>query len=1342
MLLTSKYRTPVLVVLALVFCAGSAFGQAGTTSIYGEVTDSSGAAIVGAKVTITNTANQAARTAESDSTGRYQFLALAPGTYNLRVEMSGFRAAVREKIELLVDTQPKVNFRMEVGQLSETVVVSAEAANLNTTDASLGKPFSGDEVRKLPSIDLNPAGLLSLQTGVTFVPGQADGVGGYSGTNLSDHRGGSVSGSRSDQTNVTLDGVDVNDPITGVAFFSALRVTQESLQEFRVTTSNYNAEQGRSSAAQVSLVTKSGTNSLHGSAYYLHRNEALNANDFFLNRAGQEEGMFRRHLYGASLGGPIKKDRFFLFGNWERMEETIFDAAERNVPSAHMRDGVFIYQCSNRAGFAACPAAATSVIGVSGTAYPVPAGFMGLSPAQINALDRGGPGNNAATLAAWQALPLPNSNGSADGLNVLGFRFAAPVTNTFNTYIARADYHIDAGAKHTLFWRGTLQDDVQGSAPNFPGDSPFTSVLVANKGFSLGYTAVLSATKVNNFRWGITRIKDSTSGNRNAEFVRHRFVDDTQGFFNQSNGTSATNGRIVPQHHIRNDFSWTKGTHTLAFGAEGRWTRNERNRDNASFHTIVVNPSWLPDGGGEISPGHANCGTARPECAALPNVVGRGPRDYMTLMIAPLSQVSASYNFDRTGATLPAGQPVGRKFAVDEYELYAQDTWRMRPNLTVTYGVRWYTATPPWEMNGNQVVPEPRISEWIACRENAMNNGQASAQACGHVNMVLGGKVNNGRPYYDSDYNNFSPRVGVAYTPRFASGPLGWLTGNGKMTIRSGYSLVYDRIGNALVVSFDAGGSFGMATALSNGLGSCSIGGASGRPLCPRFTGYLDTAAGFAGAAPGAGLQPSPGASFPATPPLNLSAVAATIDDRLRTPYSHAITVSVAREMPWNMTIEGAYVGRLGRKLPISRDFAMAADIRDPASGMTAFEAAQFFINAAASGVTLANIGTIPFWENLFPGFGPTGVNGGCLGWAVLGSGCGFTATQVAYDYVMGYHGTNGNPGFGTSTVWEDIDRFQFPSFMTCPGGTDVDGDGFPDCQYALFPGQWVQLSGLTGLARSEYQAFQFTLRKNTSHGLMFNLNYTLSQSKDHSSTPERFNAGATIGAGYSGYMINSWDIDQQWGISDFDMTHQMNAHWVYDLPFGRGRAFGSQANSFANAVIGGWSISSIIRINSGLPLTVINGRTWPTNWNFQGNAVCVPAGSYVLGLASGPCPGTQTTRAATHTGVTGSSPNAFANPDQALTSFRYGATGESGGRNLMRGDKYMSMDFGISKSFNTPWEGHRVEFRWDIFNLTNSAFFDTGSINASIGDPGTFGDYTAVLGGPRRMQVQLRYQF
>lgn len=478
--------------------------------------------------------------------------------------------------------------------------------------------------------------------------------------------------------------------------------------------------------------------------------------------------------------------------------------------------------------------------------------------------------------------------------------------------------------------------------------------------------------------------------------------------------------------------------------------------------------------------------------------------------------------------------------------------------------------------------------------------------------------------------------------------------------------------------------------------------------------------------------------------PLTLSGVSNTIDDKMRTPYSHALSFSIARELPGNLVVEGAWVGRRGIKLPIARDFAMPADFVDPISGMSAFEAARLFIQAAIDGVALADIGLIPFWENLFPSFGPSGVNGGCLGWGVLGSGCGFSATQVAYDYVMGYHGLGGSPGFGTSTVWEDIDRFQFPAMLNCPAGTDEDGDGFPDCRFAFFPGQFVQLRGLTGIARSEYSALQLSVRKRYSHGLLFNLNYTWSHSLDHASVPERSGTfGSIIGAGYSGFMINSWDLSQAYGDSDFDMRHQFNSHWTYELPVGRGKPWGSGIAGWANQIVGGWSLSGIFRANSGLPLTVINGRTWPTNWNLQGNAVCQPSGGNVLGLATGPCPSTQNVSGATHGGdPSSSSPNAFADPDAAFTFFRFGATGESGGRNQLRGDKYVNLDFGIAKSFNLPGEAHRFEFRWDMFNLLNSAYFDTGAINASIGDPGTFGDYTAVLGGPRRMQFTLRWVF
>ncbi|HEY7616224.1 MAG TPA: carboxypeptidase-like regulatory domain-containing protein, partial [Terriglobales bacterium] len=442
-----------LAVFAVLVLLASVPAWAQETALAGTVADPTGAVVPGAEVIATNQATGAVRTAHTGADGKYLFTQMAPGTYKIEVKSTGFKAAQAANVAVPISVTTRFDVTLAVGDVAETITVESETARINTTDASLGVPFSGSEVNSLPSLDRNPAALLSLQTGVTFVAGSVN-PGGYGSQSTAEHRTGSVSGARSDQTNITLDGVDVNDPITGMAFFSALRVTQESLQEFRVTTSNYNAEQGRSSAAQVSLVTKSGTNDIHGSAYYLHRNEAFNANDFFLNRAGQEEGAFRRHLYGASLGGPIIKNRFFLFGNWERNEESLFDSAERSVPAMHMRDGVFIYPCSTNAGFATCPTTSTSVQGLSGTMWTVPADHYGLSPAEIDALDRGGPGPSLASLTAWAALPQPNSSGSSDGINILGFRFAAPISNTFNTYIARADIHIDRNANHTVFWRG------------------------------------------------------------------------------------------------------------------------------------------------------------------------------------------------------------------------------------------------------------------------------------------------------------------------------------------------------------------------------------------------------------------------------------------------------------------------------------------------------------------------------------------------------------------------------------------------------------------------------------------------------------------------------------------------------------------------------------------------------------------------------------------------------------------------------------------------------------------------------------------------------------------------
>ena len=326
---------------------------AGTAALTGAVTDPTGAVVVGADVIATNLATGAKRAARTDAAGKYLITQVPPGDYRVDVSATGFRTTVQQRVELPIGITSALDVVLQLGDIAESVEVQAVTAAVNTTDASMGLPLSGATIRSLPSLDLNPAGLLSLQAGVAFIPSQADSAGGYGGVSDFDGRSGAVNGARSDQTNITLDGVDCNDPISGYAFTCVLRATQGSLAEFRTTTSNYSAEAGgRSGAAQVQLITSSGENTLHGSGYYAHRNEALNANDFFLNKSGVKEPLFRRHIYGASVGGPLVKNRLFLFGNWERMEESLFKSAVRNVPSLSFRDGVMIYQCVNRAGFA------------------------------------------------------------------------------------------------------------------------------------------------------------------------------------------------------------------------------------------------------------------------------------------------------------------------------------------------------------------------------------------------------------------------------------------------------------------------------------------------------------------------------------------------------------------------------------------------------------------------------------------------------------------------------------------------------------------------------------------------------------------------------------------------------------------------------------------------------------------------------------------------------------------------------------------------------------------------------------------------------------------------------
>ena len=340
-------RNRALWVIAMLWMTvGSVLAQISSASLQGTVSDPSGSAIAGATVVLSNPESKTERAVTTDSTGEYRFQAVPPGTYGLSIMAKGFAGHKQTGLQLLVNTPATVNVQLKVGAAAESVTVTSEAPILNLVDASMGNSFGETQVRQIPLDGRNVPELLSLQAGVAYTGNREDLL--DPKVKDQDSRNGAVNGARSDQSNITLDGVDVNDQSNGYAFTSVLPTTLDSVQEFRVTTSNYNADQGEGSGAQVSLVTKSGSNNFHGSLYEYHRNTFTSANDYFVKNAEALSGApnvpdkLIRNVFGVSVGGPVQKDRFFFFVNYEGTRRREENSTVRSLPSPAMRDGVLI----------------------------------------------------------------------------------------------------------------------------------------------------------------------------------------------------------------------------------------------------------------------------------------------------------------------------------------------------------------------------------------------------------------------------------------------------------------------------------------------------------------------------------------------------------------------------------------------------------------------------------------------------------------------------------------------------------------------------------------------------------------------------------------------------------------------------------------------------------------------------------------------------------------------------------------------------------------------------------------------------------------------------------------
>jgi len=1254
------------------------------------------------------------RTTTSNGSGLYQFLDVPPDTYRLEATAPGFASFVAAKVTLEVNTPSTIKIQLQVTGVATSVMVEATAPLINNTDATLGNTLDESQIAELPIADRNVVELLSLQPGVVYLGSQLN-------TSATDTRSGAVNGMRSDQSNVTLDSIGVNDQNSGYAFTSVLTVPPDSVEEFRVTTANSNADAGYSSGAQVALVTKSGTNAFHGSAYEYNRNTIFSANDTFLKAAQgasdepNQRPQLLRNVFGGTFGGPIKRNRVFFFLNYEGRRDAQGTSVERAVPTPGYTSGNVSYIMAAGSNVSQCPNPSVPVNGVDTVCT--------LGPTQLAGMDPLGIGPNAAVQQYFQQFPQPNdyNYNLGDGLNTAGYRFASNADSSFNTYISRLDWHLTENGSEDLFWRGETQNNKQPQARQFPGGPAASTLLDDSKGSTVGLTSVLSPRLINNFHWGYIRQGGQTAGDSLQPEVELNGIDSFTPF-------TRSTIFIVPVNQLSDSLNWSRGNHSMQFGTDVFLIRNNRTSYASSFsdaqtNVVYLNTAGISEAGNPSPLNPANNGYP----AVDPNFAPSYDNAVANLL-GILAEGDGIYNFARNGTALAQGTPNTRHYAINDYEFFGQDAWRIRPRLTITYGLRWVLEQPPYETHGLQVAPcveaasggctNQTVADWFKDSAKLAAEGQPANDA-GEISFILGGPLNHGPGLWNWDHKDFSPRLAVAWAPDTGDGWISKIFGKkDHFSVRGGYSITYDHFGIPIVNSFDQHGSFGLSTDIGNPAGVVTAANAPRftcvtclPPPCPSLNG------------PGCLFGPAPTGGFPVTPSNSAFAINWGLDQSVKTPYAHVFNLSISRELSAKSSLQIAYVGSVGRRLPMQVDLAAPTNLTDPMSHQTYFQAAKMLSEAVANGTPTSQVQPIPFFQNIFPQWSSVtqsqlnSQNLNCSPDVLPGA---LTATQAIYDLWSCYlH----NETFSLFLL-------DLPSAVT---GLNTPNSKFGP--YAFYHDQFSSLYAWRNIGTSNYNALQVTYNIRWGSNLQGQFNYTFSKSLDEESAAERIGPyEGTGGTGNDlnggGIVINSWDPYALRGVSDFNARHQVNANWVYSLPFGRGQKLAGNAGGFLNAFIGGWHLSGLFRLTSGLPITVDNGPAWATDWNIEGDAE-----------SSGPLPAMGNPKNAVVNG-TGIGADIFSSPATALTAFRPDWPGESGVRNEVTGEGIFNIDTGLSKDFSLG-EQRRLEFSWQTFNITNSVRYDVRTAQPSIADsPYVFGKYSSTLTQPRFMQFALRFAF
>ncbi|MDX2030512.1 MAG: TonB-dependent receptor [Blastocatellia bacterium] len=1098
--------------LFAILLVDGAGAQAVRGRIEGTVRDPQGQLIPNATITLTNLGTGETRTAVSSGEGVYVAVEVKPGAYRVTAEATGFKKITVEGIVVQVATVATVNLELPVGAASESITVNASESQevVNSANPEVGDVVDRQRILDLPLDGRNPLELTALQAGVqlrTNADGEIDRF--------------SINGNRTVANNITVDGVNASDNFLKTpanVTLPVIPVSVESIGEFRVTTALPSAEFGRGTA-QVNAITASGTNQLRGSLFEFHRNTVFNANTFFNNSTvspATGETLPRekliRNQFGGRLGGPVTlpkwllgpfayngKDRTFFFFSYEGKRESRGLSRNRTVYTSQARQGIFRYL----------------------NGLPTTPANVAANPGLVRSVNVLGLNATRATLdplvSRYLALtPTPNNFQLGDGLNTGGYRFNSTILSPSDVFAGRLDHRLTA--KHSLeatFSYGDvnfLGDYINEGEPAFP-DAPYRTRNTLGRGASITLRSTLAPQVINEARFG-AQLSTLTFGNT-ATFPEGYQVDFGT-IFDPVNDFLGS-GRNLRVLQFTDNLTWIRGSHTIKTGAELRslWVHRYTFADTlprADFSTAVNDPGF----------------TRTTQFPGSTTADFNNARTLANNITGAIGSVFQTFNVLERGAGFVPGAPEVREYSNREADFYAQDTWRFRPNLTLSLGVRYEYQTAPRELNGLALLPVGGSAGLygISGKGNLFQPGTFSGPATTVLDYA--GEL------YKADRNNFAPILGFAWDP----------FRKGKTSLRGGYRISYVR-GSFNTIDGTLDDNEGLILTTQRNLG-----------------GFLRN-----GIAP----APVPTVSIPATQSIQVSSTVdvRAFDENLRTPYVQEWTFSVQHEVLRNTSLEVRYVGNRGIKLYRGYDInevnILARDSRTGQTFLDAFRIAQNNLEAFKRARPTAT-------PNFKYDAAIAGSRPNPLFDDVLFRGRAASEFQLT-NYVQRLEeGRAGDFADYVSRVRLANGRRGDPFYAAVAAGL------LPVNFFRANPNvRGAQLFGNASF--STYHALQIELQRRLAGGARFQVNYS-------------FAKGLSDFIGSTGDTNSFLTLrNTRLETGQFNNTHQLTGNFIYQLPVGRGRRFLKGVNGLPGHLLSGWQLGGIMRYNSGDPLSLLSQR-------------------------------------------------------------------------------------------------------------------------------------------------------